>query len=197
MERLGRWTVEHSGKIFAVIAVSMAIAAGFAIWQIGRQGEIQHQVDVLRPQVTRVIHRASICAPGTLRRISSRRECARLLEIGFRSCRLYPECRAAVLLAIMTPHSEGVTPQPSRGGQQPTPSKGGGQGQHGQVTPKSPISGPKPSGPSPEAKSPVPPRDIPPDIPSSPEAAKPSPPMPIREAVCGLAPSVPFCPTVK
>lgn len=124
LNRVETWIAERSTRIFLVIACLMVLAAGFAIWQIARQNHFQEQVDVLRPQVTRIVRRVNACTKTALTQPARSRECARQLKIAFKSCSMYPACRAAVLSAVLSPASppKGVVHQnPSHAGQQPKP----------------------------------------------------------------------------
>jgi hypothetical protein len=150
------WIAEHSLRIFVVVAALMAIAAGFAVWQIQRQNRFEGEIQVLRPQVTRVSK--AICDQESLHHLNRARSCAERIRVGLVNCRHSAPCRAAFLAiatyppparstapssttAITTAPDQkgGATQQPSNHGhQQPGPS-GGQEG--------SQEASPAPSGP--------------------------------------------------
>lgn len=116
MSKAETWIVEHSIRIFLVVAMALLLAGGVAIYLIAQQERTETKVERLEPKVTQIVRATKVCTHPSPR-------CAKLLEIAFESCRRYPSCRAAVLVAILKPIAapEEVMPQPSHGGQQPSP----------------------------------------------------------------------------
>jgi len=128
LNRTEQWIAEHSIRIFAVVAVVMVAAALFTIRLVVEQGEVQEQVDVLRPKVTRVIRAASVCNAEALEREDASRACAGRLRIALINCRSHPSCRAAFLATLNVPTAARrgvVSSNPSETGSQPAPPPGG------------------------------------------------------------------------
>lgn len=162
------WIAEHSIRIFLVIAVLILTGAYFVVSAFLKSGEAAHEVDVLKPQVTKIYAAAAACAPKTIARDGGEERCSRLLTVALRNCRQAPKCRAA-FLAILTyppparstvpsstaatttaPDSKGgATQQPSNHGHQPPgPGKGPrGGGDEGEAQETSPTPSPAPSAP--------------------------------------------------
>lgn len=123
LNRIEVWILEHSIRLFLAIAVAILLAAGAFLYLVDRQGSAEAQIEVLRPEVTKVFHAAILCEPRSLHHARESRSCARQLEIAFLNCRLYPSCRAILLAAVLTPGTpKEVMPQhPSSAGQHPSP----------------------------------------------------------------------------
>lgn len=165
LNKLEIWVAEHSAPIFVTIAVLIVIGAGVTFWIWHAQDDTQDQVNVLRPQVTRI--NKAVCDRRSLEREDRAAACAQRIRIGLINCRRAPRCRAALLAAITypsparksaptttatttAPSSEGVVPQPSDNGhQQPGPGDpghdGGGHQSKGQGSPPAPSPGLSPA----------------------------------------------------
>jgi hypothetical protein len=156
LNRFEIFASDHAPRIFVVVALLIVLGAGAVLWVFQRQGDTQRQVDVLKPQVTKIVRAAKVCSLDAARKSQESRDCALRLRVALVNCRQYPRCRAA-LLAILTyppparststtsPSSTtatttapaekgGATQQPSDNGhQQPGPGKGpqGGNGGNG------------------------------------------------------------------
>lgn len=155
------WVAERSAPIFVTILVLIAIGVGATFWIWHKQGDTQAQVNVLKPQVTKVSK--AICDQESLRHPNRARSCAERIRVGLVNCRKVERCRAAFLAIATyppparstapssttaittTPDQEGgATQQPSNHGhQQPGPS--GGQhhegGQEASPAPSEPEGG--------------------------------------------------------
>lgn len=179
LNRVEVWTAEHSGPIFLVVAALIILGAGAVFWTYQKQGDTQGQVDVLKPQVTRVVKAAATCNEKSLRDLEQAEACAERIRIGLINCRRVEPCRAALLAAITYPPpargaTEGGDAQnPSTAGQQPPPgSNPGGQGgpPRDHHTTESPEEAPppEPSAPSEPVATPAP------SEPAAPSTATPS-----------------------
>lgn len=154
------WVADHAAPIFVAVAVAI-IAGAIAIFFVFlNQGEVEHQVNVLRPQVTRV--NKAICDKQSLDHSQRAERCAERIRVGLVNCRHNSRCRAA-FLALLTypppakpssspaattvPSSKGVMPQqPSNHGhQQPGPGSPGHHGGNGQEAPPAASPGPSPA----------------------------------------------------
>jgi hypothetical protein len=153
-----QWIAEHSIRIFIAVAAVMVVGALVTLKLVIEQGETQKQVDVLRPQVTRTIHAASVCNARALEREDASKACAQRLRIALVNCRSHPSCRAAFLaLNYPLPARRGVVPpNPSPTGSQPAPPPGGAH--HGGHSPRQKQS-PKSSQPPAQAEPAPPPTD--------------------------------------
>ena len=138
LNRVEVWIADHALPIFGAVAVAI-IAGAVAIFVVFLgQKETRDQVNVLRPQVTRV--NKAICDKQSLTHEGRAARCAERIRVGLVNCRRVERCRAALLAAITyppparspspSPSPEGGGAQnPSTAGQQPAPgSPGGGQG---------------------------------------------------------------------
>lgn len=165
LNRVEVWIADHALPIFGVVALAI-VAGAIAITLVFMQAqEAGDQVNVLKPQVTRVSK--AICDQESLDHPNRARSCAERIRVGLVNCRRVPRCRAA-FLAIGTypppakptstkapssttaPSSEGgdAIHQPSHQGHQPPgPGKGpsGGNGGNGQGGGEE--ASPAPSGP--------------------------------------------------
>ena len=160
LNRLEIWIADHAAPIFIVVA-ALIVAGAIGITVVFLQArEAGDQVNVLKPQVTRVSK--AICDQESLRHPNRARSCAERIRVGLVNCRKVPRCRAAFLAiatyppparstapssttAITTaPDQEGgATQQPSNHGhQQPGPSGGQQEGsQEASPAPSEPEGG--------------------------------------------------------
>jgi hypothetical protein len=156
------WVADHAGPIFAAVALAIVVGAIAIFVVFLRAGSAQDQVNVLKPQVTRV--NKAICDKQSLGHTQRAERCAERIRVGLINCRHSNPCRAA-FLAIATyppkarsgspssttasttaPSSspKGVMPQQpsSHGHQQPGPgSPGHSGGDHGQEASPAPSPG--------------------------------------------------------
>ena len=153
-----QWIAERSIRIFIAVAVVMVAGALFTLKLVVEQSEVQKQVDVLRPQVTRIVHAASVCNARALERKGASEACAGRLRIALVNCRSHPSCRTALLAALHPPVvPKGVAPSnPSTTGSQPAPPAGGA---HKGGTGKGTKRPPKSSQPPAQAEPAPPPAD--------------------------------------
>jgi hypothetical protein len=148
LNRLEVWVAEHSAPVFAILAVLIVLAAVAVFYTFQQSGEARDQVNVLKPQVTKVA--GAICDQQSLKHTDRATRCAERIRIGLVNCKRVERCRAALLAAITYPppahagapssttaittaptEKGGATQQPSNHGhQQPGPS--GGQQEGGQ-----------------------------------------------------------------
>jgi len=103
LNRLEVWIAEHSAPIFVCLALLIVLAAIAVFYTFQQAGEAKRQVDVLRPQVTRVVKGAVVCSLDASRGSQESRRCALRLRVALVNCRRYPRCREALLLAIASP----------------------------------------------------------------------------------------------
>jgi len=176
LNRVEIWIADHALPVFAAVAVAI-VAGAVAIFVVflGQQ-DTQNQVNVLRPQVTKVSR--AICDSESLKHPDRAARCAERIRIGLVNCRKVERCRAALIAAITYPpptrgatevssSPDATSPEgggaqnPSTAGQQPTPgSPGGGHGEgHGQGH----KPGPKSLAPTPGAEPAPGPPDTGPD----------------------------------
>lgn len=149
------WIAEHSIRILLACAAVILVGAYFVVSTFLESGETAHEVDVLKPQVTKIYAAAAACAPKTIAKEGGEARCSHLLTAALRNCRHVPECRAAFLAILTypppakptstTPSGEegGAIQQPSNHGHQP-PGPGSQPG-HGQEP--APTPSPAPSAP--------------------------------------------------
>jgi len=160
LNKLEVWVAEHSAPVFAVLAVLIVLAAVAVFYTFQQSGEARDQVNVLKPQVTKVA--GAICDQQSLKHTDRATRCAERIRIGLVNCKQVERCRAALLAAITYPppakpgastspsSTTAITTAPSskgggafqpsnNGHQQPGPS--GGQQEGGQEA------SPAPSGP--------------------------------------------------
>ncbi|HXR30816.1 MAG TPA: hypothetical protein VN752_06715 [Solirubrobacterales bacterium] len=173
------WIAEHSIRILAVAALLIAVGAFFVVKIFLASGETAREVDVLKPQVTKVIRAASVCSLDATRRSQESRECAMRMRIALINCRRYSRCRAALLSAItyplpakatapssteLEPEGGDAVQQPSNQGHQPPgPGKGpsGGNGGNGQGGGQGAAPAPSPGASGPAAAEHGPPAESP------------------------------------
>lgn len=164
LNRFEIFVSEHAARIFVVIALAIVFGAGAVYWVYQRSGDAQQQVEVLRPQVTRISH--AVCDRRSLEHPDRAAACAERIRIGLVNCRRSQPCRAALLAAITyPPPARGATLEggatsspppadategggaqnPSHAGQQPSPGDpghhGGGGDNGGQETSPAPSPG--------------------------------------------------------
>lgn len=140
LNRAEIWIADHALPIFAAVALAI-IAGAIAIFVVFLQaGEAKDQVNVLKPQVTRV--NKAICDRQSLTHPARAQRCAARIRVGLINCRHVDRCRAALLAAITYPPPARATSapegggaqNPSHAGQQPAPGSpgdGGKGGSHG------------------------------------------------------------------
>jgi hypothetical protein len=161
LNRAEVWVADHVRPIFLGIATAIVLCSVAVFVTYERQGEVEQQVNVLRPQVTRV--NKAICDRESLGHPARAHRCAERIRVGLINCRRSDPCRAA-FLAVATyppparptapssttvPKTRGGAAQPSHHGhQQPGP---GSPGHHGGGQEPSPGPSPAPSpSPAPE-----------------------------------------------
>lgn len=166
------WIAEHSIGIFAVVAILMVLGTYFGLRLLGAQERVQRDVNVLKPQVTRVSR--AICDEQSLNHKGRAARCAARIRVGLVNCRRVERCRAALLAALTYPPPTatlggGGAQNPSPAGQQPEPGHTpGGQGKrdhgkhhrppHGSPAPApEPAQPPAAAAPAPEAQPSSPP----------------------------------------
>jgi hypothetical protein len=146
LNRIEVWIAEHSAPIFVTLALLIVLAAIAVFYTFQQAGDAKRQIDVLRPQVTRVINNAVVCSLDAPRGSQESRKCAMRLRVALINCRQFPLCREALLLASKPPPPRIDAPPalPSKGSSseggdafQP-PSNNGHQ-------PPGPATGPPPS----------------------------------------------------
>jgi hypothetical protein len=161
------WVADHAVPVFAVVSVLMVLGAGAFLIVYHQAGEAQREVDILKPQVTKIVRAASVCDTKTIKELKGARACSGRLRFALTACRHDPQCRAAILAIVNYPspaRGEGkeVVPQsPSSAGQQPGPGTQPGHQGHGGKPPKKPPKSPAPS-PVPETPAPIAPQPAPP-----------------------------------
>lgn len=151
------WVADHAVPVFVVVATAIVLGAGGFLFEFQRQGDTQHEVDVLRPKVTKIVHAASVCNAKSIKRSRALEACASRLRFALVACRAEPRCRASLLAIVNYPpparldahpalpneapgQKGGATQTPSNHGHQhPGPAKGP-SGDHHHATPApSPI----------------------------------------------------------
>lgn len=162
LNRAEIWIADHALPIFGAVALAIVAGAVGITTVFLEAGDAREQVEVLRPQVTKVSK--AICDQESLRHRNRAESCAERIRVGLVNCRKVPRCRAAFLAIATYPppaHADapsdttatttapdqegGATQQPSNHGhQQPGPS-GGQHHEGGQEAAPSPS--PAPSGP--------------------------------------------------
>lgn len=160
LNRVEIWIADHALPVFAVVALAI-IAGAVGIFVVFLQAEAaKDQVNVLKPQVTRV--NKAICDKQSLNHPQRAERCAARIRVGLVNCRHSQPCRAALLAAITyppparptapssttattaAPNSKGgAIQQPSNHGhQQPGPSGGQQEGsQEASPAPSEPKGG--------------------------------------------------------
>lgn len=155
------WIAEHSIRIFLVIAVLILAGAYFVVSAFLKSGEAAREVDVLKPQVTKIYAAAAACAPKTIAKEGGEERCSRLLTVALRNCRQAPNCRAAFLAILTYPppaRPTSTTPSSTTAPTTAPDSKGGATQQpsnHGHQPP-GPVKGPHGGGDEEEAQEPAP-----------------------------------------
>lgn len=159
LNKIELWIAEHSIRIFLVIAALICVGAFFVVKTFVQSGEAAREVDVLKPQVTKIVRAAATCSAQTVKEKETSNACAARLRFALVVCRRSAKCRAALLAIVNYPppaHADapssttlpdqegGATQQPSNNGhQQPGPS--GGQhhegGQEASPAPSEPKGG--------------------------------------------------------
>lgn len=157
LNRVEIWIADHALPIFGVVALAIIAGAIGITVAFLEAGEAKQQVEVLRPQVTRV--NKAICDKQSLNHPQRAERCAERIRVGLINCRHSEPCRAAFLATITYPPpargaTSGTTAKLSSPSTSPAPgdSEGGDaqQPSHGHQHP-SPGSqpGPEPASPSP------------------------------------------------
>lgn len=189
------WIAEHSVRILLAFAMIMIPAAIAFVFLIASQERTEQKIDVLRPQVTKIVRAANVCERSSLRNPRESRYCARRLEVAFLDCRLYASCRAVLLAAVLSPGRPPAARTPSRHRHSPAPASGGKKSGHRHGTLGGSVSPPKSRKPHQKGHSAHPQTPMQTPTPSpSPAPEHPGPPQPIRERVCGLTGNAPpFC----
>jgi hypothetical protein len=148
LNKIETWIAEHSIRIFLVIAALICVGAFFAVQAFVQSGQAAREVDVLKPQVTKIVRAAATCSAQTIKEKETSNACAARLRFALIVCRRSAQCRAALLAIVNYPPPAkpvtstspsstaapnpkgGAIQQPSHAGhQQPGPS--GGQPQEG------------------------------------------------------------------
>jgi hypothetical protein len=130
---LESWIAEHSIRIFLLIAGIMLLGAGGILLTLLNQESTQHQVDVLKPQVTKIVRAANTCDANALTHKRASRDCATQMRIALVVCRRHPKCQAAFLATLQLPprvSRGGGAQNPSNPGQQPGPGPEPGHSGH-------------------------------------------------------------------
>ncbi|HEX7246428.1 MAG TPA: hypothetical protein VF245_12785 [Solirubrobacterales bacterium] len=139
LNRAEVWIADHALPIFGAVALAI-IAGAVAIFVVFlNQRDTAHQVNVLKPQVTRV--NKAICDRQSLTHPDRATRCAERIRVGLINCRHSEPCRAAFLAVATSPPPArpistltgggGAIQQPSNHGHQhPSPGSQPGQG-HG------------------------------------------------------------------
>lgn len=169
LNRVEIWIADHALPIFGVVALAI-IAGAIGITVVFLEaGEAKQQVEVLRPQVTRV--NKAICDKQSLNHPQRAERCAERIRVGLINCRHSEPCRAAFLATITyPPPARGATSSPSSATKTTSPAPGdaeGGGAQQPSHGHQHPSPGSQPGQPSQEA-SPAP-------SPSSGPSAAPEP----------------------
>jgi len=108
LNRLELWIADHAAPIFIIVA-ALIVAGAIGITVVFLQArEAGDQVNVLKPQVTRV--NKAICDKQSLNHAQRAERCAERIRIGLINCRRSEPCRAAFLAVATSP------PPPARGG---------------------------------------------------------------------------------
>jgi hypothetical protein len=167
------WIAERSIRLFLVVAGLMLLGAAGILLILSNQESTQHQVDVLKPQVTKIVRAGNICDPASLTDHKRSKDCATLLRIALINCRRHPGCRVAFLATLrppLRPSRGGGTQNPSPAGQPPGP--GSHPGHSGHTPPQPPAEKPPkeqlPPPAPPPAPAPAPPAPPEPPVSSSP-----------------------------
>lgn len=138
------WIAEHSIRILFLAAVVILVGGYFIAKTVAQSGEAKREVDVLKPQVTRIVRAAATCSAQTVKEKETSNACAARLRFALIVCRRSAKCRAALLAIVnyppparaTAPSSTELEPeggdaihQPSnQGHQQPGPSGGQPEG---------------------------------------------------------------------
>jgi hypothetical protein len=174
LNRFEVWVADRAAPIFGVLVVLILAGAVAVFWTYQRSGTAQHDINVLKPQVTRI--NKAVCDRRSLEHDARAAACAERIRIGLINCRHSEPCRAALLAAITypppaepttkpsssaiatAPNSEGgATQPPSNHGHQPpgpgSPGHHGGGDHHGGEDEAEPSPAPSPAPlPSPTSK---------------------------------------------
>lgn len=114
------WIAAHSVRVFAVMAILMAVGGYMSLKALRAQERVQHDVSVIKPQITKIGR--AICDQRSLENKARAARCAEQLRIGLINCRRARRCRAALLAALApSPAQGGDAQNPSHPGQQPGP----------------------------------------------------------------------------
>lgn len=174
------WIAEHSIRILFLAAVVILLGGFFIVKTFTQSGEAKREVDVLKPQVTRIVRAAATCSAQTVKEKETSNACAARLRFALIVCRRSAKCRAALLAIVnypppahagapsstTAPSSEGgdAVHQPSnQGHQSPGPGKGpsGGDGGNGQGGDQEAAPTPSPGASAPPAPGGGPPAETP------------------------------------
>lgn len=155
LNKIETWIAEHSIRIFLVIAALICVGAFFAVKAFVQSGEAAREVDVLKPQVTKIVRAAATCSAQTIKEKETSNACAARLRFALVVCRRSAQCRAA-LLAIVNypPPARSTAPSSTTATTTAPDSKGGATQQpsnHGHQPP-GPVKGPHGGGDEEEAQ---------------------------------------------
>lgn len=179
VNRIELWIAEHARPIFLVLAALIVLAGAAVIVTYQKSGDTQHQVDVLKPQVTKIVRAAATCSAQTVKEKKTSNACAARLRFALVVCRRSARCRAALLAIVnypppargateVSPGSAGDTgggdalqPPSSHGHQPPGPGSQPGHQGNGQGKGQEPSPAPSPGPSAPPAHEPGPPAETP------------------------------------
>jgi hypothetical protein len=173
LNRVEVWIADHALPIFAVVALAIvagAVAITLVFIQAQKAGD---QVNVLKPQVTRV--NKAICDKQSLGHPQRAERCAERIRVGLINCRRSTSCRAAYLaLATYPPPAKPARGATSPGSPEPSPGSsrdtGGGDAQQPS------NNGHQQPAPGKGAESPAEPSPAPPAATGGPGVAEPGKP---------------------
>jgi len=101
LNRAEVWIADHALPIFGAVALAI-VAGAVAIFLVFlNQGAVESQVNVLKPQVTRV--NKAICDKQSLDHSARAHRCAERIRVGLINCRRSSACRAAYLALATFP----------------------------------------------------------------------------------------------
>lgn len=101
LNRFEVWTSNHAAPIFGVIALLIVVGAAAVFFTYEKSGHAEDQIQILKPQVTRV--NEAICDRQSLGHPGRAERCAERIRVGLINCRRVQSCRAAYLALATFP----------------------------------------------------------------------------------------------
>ncbi len=147
LNRVEVWIADHALPIFGAVSLAIITGAIAIVLTFLNQSAVEHKVDVLRPQVTRV--NKAICDKQSLDHSQRAQRCAERIRVGLINCRRSDPCRAALFAAITYSPPKREVSLADLGG-----TKGGGAQQPSHHGHQQPSPGPQPGPPTPPPAAP-------------------------------------------